>query len=303
MGIITDQVTSILIQRNNFSDLPSALELVTAISGEATLPAWARRSFNRCNLPPVILGSLTFQQQPTPLLLDGVHDLHRRFFMALDKLADPVIRALHFRQYMCSAFLLNQVDLAGADPERQRLKRYKADYLRLLRGWLFNADGMEGAVLKHWVESRFGLLPRNHRGSLKDFNSECYAAYQAEVSRGLYNANALEAQLDLLYSFCQYELGRRFPEQQHWLLYRGVNRIEAHELLGCNKTGICRLLLNNLNSFSSDRGMAGAFGDVLMETQVPSSKLLYFPGLLPKVLQGEQEYLVIGGVYQALLSY
>ncbi|SFX05029.1 NAD+---dinitrogen-reductase ADP-D-ribosyltransferase [Marinospirillum alkaliphilum DSM 21637] len=300
--MITERATPILIHRNSLSSVPSALELAIATSGEATLPVWARRSFNRCNLPPVILGSLTFQQQPVPLLIDGVHDLHRRFFMALDELVDPALRALHFRQYMCSAFLLNQVDLAGADPARQRLKRHKADYLRLLRGWLFNADGMEAAVLKHWVESRFGLLPRNHRSSLKDFNSACYAAYQAEVSRGLYNANALEAQLDLLYSFCQYELARRFPGQQHWLLYRGVNRIEAHELLGSSESDCCRLVLNNLNSFSSDRDMAGAFGDAILETRVPGPKLLYFPGLLPDVLQGEQEHLVIGGVYQVQLG-
>ncbi|KGK41163.1 NAD(+)--dinitrogen-reductase ADP-D-ribosyltransferase [Nitrincola sp. A-D6] len=276
--------------------------MAKSTSGEATLPAWARRSINRCNLPPVILGSLTFQQQPAPLLIDGVHALHQNFFQAMDGLAEPTIRALHFRQYMCSAFLLDQVEHAGADPQ-QRVKRHKADYLRLLRGWLFNADGREAAVLKHWVESRFGLLPRNHRGSLKDINSPCYAAYLADVSRGLYNANALEAQLDLLYSFCQYELKRRFPAQQHWLLYRGINRIEAHELLNRNEAGHYQLVLNNLSSFSSDRDTASAFGDAILETQVPGAKLLYFPGLLPDILQGEQEHLVIGGVYQVQLSW
>ena len=292
------------MQDKSLSSPLSALELATAVSGEATLPTYARRSFNRCNFPPVILGSLTFQQQPAPLRLDGVEALHHRFFTALDELSDPLVRAQHFRQYMCSAFLLDHVDLAGADPQHQRVKRHKVNYLRLLRGWLFNADGMEGAVLKYWVESRFGLLARNHRGSLKEMDSEAYAIYAAEVSRGLYNANALEAQLDLLYSFCQYELERRFPGQVHWTLYRGVNRIQAHELLSRNEEhGQCRLLLNNLNSFTSDRDLAGTFGDSILETRVPGPKLLYFPGLLPDLLQGEQEHLVIGGVYQVHLGW
>ncbi|WP_417579625.1 NAD(+)--dinitrogen-reductase ADP-D-ribosyltransferase [Nitrincola sp.] len=296
-------MTPILTYRNHHFSAPSALELAQSTSGEATLPVWARRSINRCNLPPVILGSLAFQQQPTPLFIDGVHALHRQLFTTLNALAEPTVRALHFRQYMCCAFLLDHLDSAGANPQRQRLKRHKADYLRLLRGWMFNADGMEAAVLKHWVESRFGLLPRNHRGSLKDINSPCYAAYLADVSRGLYNANALEAQLDLLYSFCQYELGRRFPEQQHWRLYRGINRIEAHELLNQHEAGHYQLVLNNLNSFSGDRDTASAFGDAILDTLVPGPKLLYFPGLLPGILQGEQEHLVIGGVYEVQLGW
>ncbi|QEW08479.1 hypothetical protein F5I99_03695 [Nitrincola iocasae] len=55
--------------------------MAQSTSGEATLPGWARRSINRCNLPPVILGSLAFQQQPAPLFIDGVHTLHRQLFM------------------------------------------------------------------------------------------------------------------------------------------------------------------------------------------------------------------------------
>ncbi|TNE77649.1 MAG: NAD(+)--dinitrogen-reductase ADP-D-ribosyltransferase [Gammaproteobacteria bacterium] len=269
--------------------------------GHATLPAFARSPINRCNLPAVILGGLTFQQQPTALAIDGVHDLHKQLFQSLETINDPETRALHFRQYMCSAFLLDHADRAGADPE-QRLRRDKADYLKLLRGWMFNADSVEAAVLKHCVESRFGLRPRNHRGPLRDYSGENYTAYLADVSRGLYNANALEAQLDLLYSFCQYELGRRFQGQSHWLLYRGVNRVEDHDVLARSDDEYYLLLLNNLNSFSGEREHSDTFGDHILETRVPGPKLLYFPNLLPDVLKGEQEYLVIGGVYRAYVS-
>ncbi|WP_114418916.1 NAD(+)--dinitrogen-reductase ADP-D-ribosyltransferase [Marinospirillum perlucidum] len=284
---------TVLIHRNTLSDLAA---------GRATLPASARSPLNRCNLPSVILGSLTFQMQPIELQLDSVLPLNRQLFAALDRLDSPEERGLHFRQYMSSAFLLDQVEEAGFDPASQRRKRAKADYLRLLRGWMFNPDGIEAAVLKRWVESRFGLLTRYHGGLLKDYEDASYAAYQADVARGLYNANALESQLDLLYTYCQYELARRWPEKHHWLLYRGVNNIPDRDRLAQGEEGAELLLLNNLNSFSSDRELAGSFGDWILETRVPTAKLLYFPDLLPNILKGEEEYLVIGGVYRTYLQ-
>jgi len=134
----------------------------------ATLPAYARRSINRCNLPAIILGSLTFQQSPAPLLIDGVWELHGELFRSLEPVQDAATRAEYFKDYMRASFLLDDPDQAGFDPDTQGVKRAKADYLRLLRGWMFNADSLEGAVLKYWVESRFGLIPRSHRGTLRD---------------------------------------------------------------------------------------------------------------------------------------
>lgn len=267
----------------------------------ATLPAYARSPLNRCNLPAVILGSLTFQQHPTQLYIDGVRELHGRIFLALDRLNDPEVRAGHFRDYMSSAFLLDHSDEAGLDPQGAGRRRDKANYLRLLRGWMFNADGIEAAVLKRWAESRFGLLARSHRGPLDDPEGEACAAFRADYTRGLYNTNALDAQLDVLYSFCQYELGRRWPERSRFLLFRGVNRIDDHEVLERDGNDYV-MLLNNLNSFSDERLQSDSFGDWILEAQVPAAKLLYFPGLLPGVLQGESEYLVLGGVYRVRRS-
>ena len=267
----------------------------------ARLPVFARTSLNRCNLPAVVLGGCTYQQYPAPLSIDCVAELHREFFQNIETILSPNERIVHFRQYMCSAFLLGKSEEAGFTPESQRKKRQKVDYLRLLRGWMFNPDGVEGAVMKRWVESRFGLLTLNHRGLLGDFDSVAYRQYQADYVSGLYNTNALESQLDLLYTYCQYELARQWPGKTHWQLYRGVNDIKNHSHLG-NKTDIQRsLLLNNLNSFSSDRHFCETFGDVILDVQVPLSKLIYFPELLTGVLKGEFEYLVIGGVYQATI--
>ena len=268
----------------------------------ASLPAHARLPINHCNLPPLILGSLTFQHHPTPLHLDGVEQLHAALFESLDPVVDADTRAEHFMDYMRSSFLLDNLDEAGFDEQKCGIKRGKADYLRILRGWLFDADGKEAAVLKSWVESRFGLLPLNHRGPLGVGAEDNYHAYLSARAKGLYNTNALESQLDLLYSYGQYEVTRQYPGEHHVTLYRGVNRIDEHEILHQPAKDVYILTLNNINSFSSNRERADEFGDYILEVKVPLTKLLYFPRLLPNALKGEEEHLVIGGVYEVKMS-
>ena len=267
-----------------------------------SLPSHARLPINHCNLPSVILGSLTFQRHPVALHLDGVEELHAELFASLEPVMEATERAIRFKDYMRSGFLLDHLDEAGFDAGKGRCQREKADYLRMLRGWMFDPDGKEAAVLKSWVESRFGLLPRNHRGPLGDFDRENYQHYLSARAQGLYNTNALEAQLDLLYTYCQYELGRRFPDRTHLLLYRGINHVKEHEILHQPEKHAYILLLNNLNSFTHDRIKADEFGDYILEAEIPLAKLFYFPDLLPGTLKGENEYLVIGGVYQVKVS-
>jgi NAD+--dinitrogen-reductase ADP-D-ribosyltransferase len=267
-------------------------------SQASSLPAYARLPINRCNLPAVILGSLTFQQHPVALFLDGARELHDELFSRLRNVPESGQRAIHFMDYMRSGFLLDHLDEAGFDNKRSRYKRDKADYLRILRGWMFDPDGKEAAVLKSWVESRFGLLPRNHRGPLGDYSTPNYQAYLSDRARGLYNTNGLEAQLDLLYTFCQHEIRQHYPSRTHLTLYRGINQIKEHEILKQSDKHDYILLLNNLNSFTDERERADEFGDYILEAQIPLVKLLYFPGLLPGRLKGENEFMVIGGVYQ-----
>jgi NAD+--dinitrogen-reductase ADP-D-ribosyltransferase len=264
----------------------------------SSLPSYARLPINRCNLPAVILGSLTFQRHPVELAIDGVQELHDELFTRVQTLSDREERAIHFTDYMRSGFLLDHLDEAGFDARQNRYKRDKADYLRMLRGWMFDPDGKEAAVLKSWVESRFGLLPRNHRGPLGDFSTPHYQAYLSDRAKGLYNTNGLEAQLDLLYTFCQYEIRQYCSSQTHLKLYRGINQIKEHEILQQSSKHDYILLLNNLNSFTDERERADEFGDYILEAEVPLVKLLYFPGLLPGRLKGENEFMVIGGVYQ-----
>lgn len=260
-----------------------------------TLPPAARLPINRCNLPAVILGSLTFQQHPSRLEIDGVAELHREFFASLTGIDDPASREARFHDYMSASFRLEALEDAGLTAE-VRHKRGKLNYLKLIRGWHFNSDEIEGAVLKSWVESRFGLLPRYHAAPIRTPDDEAYGRYLAQRARGLYNTNALEAQLDLVYAWTQSELARRFPDKSHFRLYRGVNGWQAHEKLG-RVDGQERVLLNSVNSFSGSAERASEFGDTVIVTDVPLAKIICCADVLAGKLQGEDEYLVIGGVY------
>ncbi|ESQ16380.1 MAG: hypothetical protein N838_26610, partial [Thiohalocapsa sp. PB-PSB1] len=190
----------------------------------------------------------------------------------------------------------------GLSSGRVRKSRRNANYLRMVRGWSFDSDSREGAVLKHWVETRFGLLARHHGGPLDGRDSDAYHHYLVEGSQGLYATNALEAQLDLLYTYCQYELARQYPDELHRSLYRGINRIDEHEVLERGGDGRYRVLLNNLNSFTSDRERADEFGDYILSARIPLTKVLFYNSLLPGMLKGEDEFVIIGGVYEVAIS-
>lgn len=266
------------------------------IDGSTTLPVTARHSLNRCNLPAVILGGLHFQNHPSPLYIDGVTEIHGALFNDLDGISAAAERASHFIDYMTVHFRLHALDDVGYEAQ-QRLDRSKANYQRLLRGWAFNPDGKEGAVLKRWVESRFGLVPRFHEHPINSTQDEQYRHYQQDYAEGVYNTNALEAQLDLLYSYCQYELQRNPHSANHMKLYRGMNYIEQLDLDDVCDNHYSPLLLNNINSFSYEQERADEFGDTVIEVMVPREKVFFYSELLPGFLRGEGEVIVLGGVF------
>ncbi|MFY9327029.1 MAG: NAD(+)--dinitrogen-reductase ADP-D-ribosyltransferase [Georgfuchsia sp.] len=258
-----------------------------------TLPKEARLPINHCNLPAVILGGLTFQRHPVPLHLDSVAELHADMFRHLDRLDAADARAQTFRDYLTVQFRLENLEEAGLNAHSKR--RAKANWIRMLRGWSFDADSREGAVLKGWVESRFGLLPRFHGEPLRDHGDIAWRRYEEMRSQGLYGTNALEAQLDLLYTYAQYEFVRG-AAGSHRKLYRGANRLADHEVLA-QKGAQQIVLFNNLTSFTTSRERAGEFGDLIFEVEVPLPKVFFHCRLLPGVLGGEEEHLVIGGAY------
>jgi NAD+--dinitrogen-reductase ADP-D-ribosyltransferase len=260
----------------------------------ATLPVSARLPINRCNVPPVILGALAFQRFPTPVDLDGVAELHADLFARLDTIDGKAVRAEAFRDYVTVHFCLADLEKAGFDAAARH--RGKAVWDRLLRGWSVNSDGREGAVLKGWVESRFGLLARFHGEPLRDFSGAAYQRYLEMRSNGLRGTNALESQIDLVYAYSQYEFRRAGLSCKHLELFRGVNRLDEHEVL--TRNGRRRVvLLNNLTSFTASRERADEFGDHILATRIPTEKVFFSHDLVPGVLKGEDEHIVIGGLY------
>jgi NAD+--dinitrogen-reductase ADP-D-ribosyltransferase len=263
-----------------------------------TLPREACLPINRCNLPAIILGGLTFQRYPIPLKLDGVATLYHDLFSRLDAIPDAERRAEIFQDYVTVHFRLEHLDEAGLT--EQGKGRANANYIRMIRGWNFNSDSREGAVMKGWVESRFGLLPRHHGEPIRNPADPAYQRYMEMRVQGLYGTNALESQFDLVYTYCQYEFARQQPGISHLTLHRGINRLREHERLADSSGGSSNhpiLLLNNLNSFTHNRDRAGEFGDTILTLQAPVAKILFHCQLLPGVLRGEDEFLLIGGVY------
>ena len=260
-----------------------------------SIPGYATLPINRCNLPAKIVGGITYQEQPSPIQIDGVLPTHQILFDELRKIENSNDRRQFFLRYMDDYFsLTNGYNAENSTP--LACDRSRAHFLTLLRGWFFNTEGREAAILKGWVESRFGLIPRFHRGKILAAEDETYSRYMIQRCAGLYNTNALEAQVDLLYSYCQYEISLQFPNTTHIELFRGVNDFTSHEILDENKNHNVVLLLNNLNSFSQNKLTASEFGDTVYAAKIPLSKVLFFSNLLPTIASSEFEVSVIGGL-------
>ncbi len=263
--------------------------------GTETGQAPGNCQFSLCTVPPWILGSRAFNDNPIPLSIQGVRATHSHFFSLLDHSPTWEQRARIFQDYMEVAFHLHQWRHAD-DPDGQ--VNLKHSYLRFLRGWLFNASSVEGAVIKGWVESRMGLAPTYHRVRIQGKESKAYLAYLTDRMGGASRTNAIFSQLDLLYEFVQYEIHRRDPRITHITLFRGIYDFSEHEILDQADNHRAVVRLNNLNSFTHDFERAWEFGTFVMEVRVPVSKIFFDGSFLHAgILRGEEEVLVIGGEY------
>lgn len=158
---------------------------------------------NRCDHPPRVIASPHFNRNPRPLAIQGVRRFHRSLFARLDVLPKPAARERCLRDYMEAVFLTGKVPRGVSPADRRSLRN---GYLRFLRGWMLDASSEEGAVLKGWVESRFGLPPVFHAGPIDRTDTGEYLIYLGERMRGSTLTNAVDMQFDLLYEFVQYEL-------------------------------------------------------------------------------------------------
>lgn len=253
-------------------------------------------STNLVGVPTALLASTVFNAHPIPLSISGTREFNPGLFRLLRETASPEHAADVFQHYMALLFGLEQ-----PEPCSERPRRYRSSYLRLLEGWAFDANSPQGAVLKGWVESRFGLIPNFHGEKLGRYPSAAWMSYVEQKMNSRFHNNSINLQLDLLYEFCQWSLARFRPGKRHFTLYRGVNRWE--EVEGDRSQRGHRnhftMRANNLVSFTETRQTAGEFGDWIMEAQVPAPKVLFFRELLPRhALKVEAEWLVLGGDYE-----
>jgi NAD+--dinitrogen-reductase ADP-D-ribosyltransferase len=254
-------------------------------------------SLNRCNLSPWIIGSEEFQARPLPVEIDGARTTDGSLFRRLDEIPDAEERSRLFHDYVSVKFGLNE------KTERNGKAKSVYSYVNLLRAWGADSNRQAGAVLKSWVESRFGILATYHNGRLAD-NAAAREAFTLDRMRGSAKSIGVLMQLDLLYTFCQDELRRRFPGANSKTLYRGTHDPEEYAIhnlavagVGAAKS-ITLVQLNNLSSFTSDPEVAWEFGSSAWAVEVPLAKIVFFSGLLPKsLLSGESEHLVLGGYY------
>ncbi|PYF09693.1 NAD+--dinitrogen-reductase ADP-D-ribosyltransferase [Rhodobacter viridis] len=258
-------------------------------------------STNLVGRPSAFMASPAFNDAPVGLHIWGVREMNPALFTMLDQ-AETLPEA-------GEAFLAYMVAMFGIDPEQREAapgsrKRYRSSFLRLIQGWTFDSNGPEGAVLKGWVESRFGILPSFHKEIIPDIHGPIWQAYVEERMQSRFHDNAILVQLDMLFEFCQWAIGRfAFPGQSHITLYRGINAVDRHGILDQPSKREAVIRLNNLVSFSSDREVADCFGDRIITTRVPLAKVLFFPGLLPShLLRGEREFLVLGGAFRVSID-
>ncbi len=260
-------------------------------------PSRSSCSLNRCNLSPWIIGSEEFQANPLPVEIDGARSTDSSLFRRLAEIPEAEERSRLFHEYLCVKFSLNdQVEYRG------KLRRVYS-YVNLLRAWGADSNRQAGAVLKAWVESRFGILATYHNGRLAE-DAAAREAFTLDRMRGASRSIGVLMQLDLLYTFCQDELARRFPGMRSKRLYRGTHDPEEYTIRTQEDQGKVRsttrslVQLNNLSSFSSDPEVAWEFGAIAWEVEVPFAKIVFFSGLLPQsLLSGESEHLVLGGYF------
>ncbi len=247
-----------------------------------------------CEIPPWVIGSREFNEDPRPLVIQGAHNADRSLFERLDAVPDQPTRAAIFDDYMSVKFYLHQwsEETAGAS------RAIKNSYVRFLRGWGVDSNLIEGAVLKGWVESRFGLLPNYHKRPVKRSTEDDYTPYDIDRMRGHSRTNSINGQLDLLYRYTQYELARSNPTQRWLTLYRGTCDALEHEVTERVSRRSYYVRLNNLCSFTTDPERAWEFGSTVWSVRIPVCKIFFYGDLLPRsILKGENEHLVIGGEF------
>ena len=114
------------------------------------------------------------------------------------------------------------------------------------------------------------------------------------------SSRGIQSQLDLLYTFCQQELARDYSLDQHLVLYRGSHDPDQYLIKESHNDCQNEIVeFDAVSSFSADVETAWEFGSAVWRVEVPISKIVFHSGLLQNpLLQGEQEFIILGGDYR-----
>lgn len=105
-----------------------------------------------------MLASTDFNKHPVQLTISGTCETHPGLFALLEGSQNPNEAHDMFVHYLNIAFGLRKPtahDLSVMGKSEQR--RWKSSWRKLLQGWGMDSNGVAGAVLKGWAESRFRL--------------------------------------------------------------------------------------------------------------------------------------------------
>ena len=257
------------------------------------------QSSNLIGIAPACIAHHAFNQYPQPMHIAGTRESAHGLFEQLPKQHSREDCGRLFQEYMCDVFGAESEQKLSNDNAGRR--RYRNSYLKLIQDWGLDSNNAQGAVLKGWVESRFGLYPTYHKQAINGFKSKDWASYIEEKMNSRYHNNCIYMQLDLLYEYCQWIIEYyQYPAITHKTLFRGVNELDDYCLVDDETEKPIKILrFNSIVSFTDRCSIAGEFGSYILEVEVPMVKLLFFNDLLPHhALRGEGEYLVIGGAYR-----
>ncbi|RBP04139.1 NAD+--dinitrogen-reductase ADP-D-ribosyltransferase [Roseiarcus fermentans] len=256
---------------------------------------------NLIGLPTDFLASADYAAAPCELHISGVREMNAPLFemLALANDIDEASEAL--AKYMTAMFGLEAQQLR--EEARGMGPPFRHSFVRLLIGWGLDSSSRDAAVLKGWVESRFGLAPAHHGAKITSFSDPAWATYVEHKMGSGFHANSIFAQLDLVYEYVQWALATLVrPGETHLRLYRGADRVEDQVVRRLNvRQPVLRL--NSLSSFTTDRAVADSFGSVVVSVEAPLTKILFASALMSFfAFRAEREVLLIGGDYPATVE-
>ena len=255
-------------------------------------------STNLIGIPTTCIADQQFNHQPKPLRIAGTREAANSLFLDLSKQSNLEACGLLFQSYMFDVFGFETEQRLNQD-SLGRL-RFRNSYLKLIQDWGVDSNNAQAAVLKGWVESRFGLWPTYHRQPLANFMNKEWLVYLEEKMHSRYHNNCIYLQLDLLYEYCQWVIERfHVPAKTHKTLFRGINTLNDRNIISHLDKHRKVIRFNSIVSFTDKPSIADEFGAYILEVDIPMVKLIFFNDLLPHhALHGESEYIVIGGDYQ-----